>query len=692
MKNKILLVFLVLFLAAAAVIAGFYFLPPKVTSIEDVLPEGPLIYLSQKDLAKLTTDFTNSSFGKQMATINLPQLLEQSGVVKQDIQIMEAVFKQSGEVIKSPIFQKLFGQELGIAVYPVQFVNYDMKAILDMLTNLVVVIRLDKEAEFLEFLSHFFKQVNQQFVSEQVQYKNHLVMHVTVPQLAKFGFKLSYTKIGPYLVISFGEENVHQSIDAWKRQKNSLAKDRNYQLTKARFLEKPQTVAYVNLETFSSKLRSELIKMTAAYEKKSPAGGPSEMEQILSGLEGFLGFGYSALYGETIQSKMNFAFVKEKMTSVTQQFYSCQPIPNKNIQFVPSDALAYQWSNCYDLAAYWSQFKAEVSKIPSNTNNPQEGQGPSPQEIIAGVEKMLKLSIDKDILPVLGKEQGWVLSDIESSGAFPIPKFLFFISINDRTKAEQMMKTVLDQPVLFVQNEEYKGVAINYISTPLSVDIQPAYCFLDNYLLLASSRQLFHTAIDTHQNPVVSLRSDPYFKQLNFDVNHATNGNFFLRVDAFAKNLQKVIEWGSAWVVAKAKEMDAYKSGSQKRLADLETEMKTTEAEIQAVKEEIKNFKKERQGIVAQGGDTQAVDSSINADQEKLSLKQKSVNSNKEKRQELEGIIDSLSKEKSLDPELLKLYLDNLVYPGLKAFEFIHAIGSEMRIGENYLDTTTIIK
>jgi|GEM_PF-1506131 len=683
MKKKVLIISMVILWGAIG--GWFYFQFQKKFTIENIIPKEALIYVNQKDLAQLIKDFKNSQFGKDMAMINVPALLEKSGVAKEQIELFTKFQAVLGILIESPLFQRVFGQEVAVTIYPADFFTYDISALWEIAKQIMVVIRLDKETEIAEFLSRLFSQIGQQIIITKAKYQNQTIVNITMPQLAALNVKISYTKIGPYLVLGLGEDSARRCINVVKRGKPSLSQDKNYRLTKSRFVEGARTTAFVNIDMLLTTLKDRLLEMTKAYESESGQDRP--LDEVLKDLSGFLSFGYSAVYSPLIQSRINFFFVKEQMTSDVQKFYSCELKLNKNIKFIPKDIILYHWSNCYDMPAYWSRLKEEMNRF----SKERQG-GPSPQQVIEGVEKLLQLSIDTDILPLMGREQGWVLSDITLGGIFPIPKFLFFMSVTDRAKAQGMIETLADQPVLFVQSEDYKGIKINYITIPLSSDVQPAYCFIEDYFLLTSHRQLFHEVIDVYQNQKPSLASDSIFLQLNMDLTQMTNGLFLLRGKEFINKLRGVVAWGGEWLITKFKELEAYKAGSQKRLSDLAEEMRMFEEDIQNLKNQLQGFEEEKKQLISQGADVVGVDEKIKEVRESLSLKERSRALSEDKREELKGIIEGLDKEKAIEPEPVTLYLNGFVYPSLKAFESLRAVGNKIDISNNYFESTMFLK
>jgi len=172
-----------------------------------------------------------------------------------------------------------------------------------------------------------------------------------------------------------------------------------------------------------------------------------------------------------IQAKTQLTYNLKEMKSEQADLLACPAGENRTIHFVPTDILGYQWSNCFKLEHYWRQISDEVKQLDPSQSKINEFEG------------KIGMNVANDILPAFGEEIGGYLKDIQVGGFFPLPEFLLFVEVNNESKAEQLLGRLQQQPLVSLQEENYGGTLIKYLALPLGENIQPGYCFLENYLL-----------------------------------------------------------------------------------------------------------------------------------------------------------------------------------------------------------------
>lgn len=690
MKKWIISIVTVLLLFAAGI--GFYFWTQQEEwAIEDMLPEGSLIYVDSKNVAKNLKGFTASRLFRSISTMDVPLLLEKSGLKKEQIEQYENLKNQINTVSKNLLLEKFFGQEIVLAVYPVTVGTVGPKALAEAANSFTLVTRLESEAKFVEFMSRFLKTLEMPYTTEEVQYKKYKITNITTPALSSLNIKISYVRIKDFLVLGFGEEVSRRSVDVVTKARTSLAKDKKFLSIKSKFLENSQFMVYVDIETIVSKFKEQIQKVVNAGSADKNLN--QQVERSFTVWAGFTSLGFSATYGEVITLKTFVNFDKNRMDPALRQIYSYAPMKNTTLDFVPQKSLAYQWNNFYDMNFYWTQVKQALADI---SRSPERKMEATPEEMIAAWEDVLKLNVERDILPVLGREQGWIFTDINFSGEFPLPELIFFIKITDQVKAENMINTWTKDSAFVLQSEDYKGVGLRYFSLPIRVDLQPGYCFLNDYLLLASDRGALKTVIDTQQKTAASLASDSSFQEVNKGLTEAANSVFFFRNTEFIVKVRQIVDWAGQWFIKKSEQMEAYRAGTKSRLDDLRSLAAAQEKEIKNLRERLKKLTLEKKELLAQPSDnqTQAQDLQTQIDSLQMDVagREGDLRAEKQKIAELEPAVAELDKQKSMDAQLMKLYFEKGLYPILSGLESIRSIGAKMIFGVEGIESTMFLK
>ena len=675
MKNK--LVWIVPVILLAAVTAGiFFWQSSKKISVEDLLPSDPIIVVRQDEAVKTLQQFLQSVFYKELRALNVPLLVEKTGADEKIIIAYKGLNKFLEDMTQDPLWQKFLGQEVVLAVYPVELSSLDFKAAGEIAQGIILVVKPEKDAQLAEFWGRMFFQGSKDYPTQISDYKGFKIVSVQVPALALLNLQVHYAAVKDYYVAGLSRTVIERSIDILRTPEKSLAKDQQFLKAKAKFLTPAQSFFFLDIEFFVAKIK-EIMQQSSS--------STSEIGGVFASLKGFKSIGYSADYAQPIRIKSDFYFNKEELVAGLKEIYSCTPKENKSARFIPKDILVYQWADCYDMNYYWSQFKKELETAmteqnPSATTDPLEGMG-----------NLLKMDVEKEILPVLGKEQGWGVADIDLGVDFPVPKVFLFIKVTDAVKAAQIMTKLTDEASLLVQTEDYKGMAIKYISTPIG-PVVPGYLLVDDYLILSSSRDLLKLIVDTASGASPGVSADPIYSNAQFGLTALNNGVFFIRMSSAVEKLRGVVDWAVQWYGTKAREMKAYHAGSEKRLADLREEIKFLDIELGKLNVELKNLEKQKTDIAGQGGDILEVQSKISQVQADISLKEKTASMNQEKENELVIVVKEFEADKNINADVLPELVREGVYPVLRAFAAIEAVVAKIVFGDGVVESTGFIQ
>lgn len=583
MKKKIVPVF-ILAVTVIVVIAGvfFYLQQRRPMAIEQVFPSGPVGYLRVAGVAKTWDEVRATQFWKTVSAIDYIGAMKEMGVDEKT----QAMYWDLKNKLTSPEVQKIadifLGKEFALAMYPAAVDNMSASDPNQEATGIIFVSRLRPELKMADTLATMIAKMSKDVT---VQEQEFLKRKITVVAFKTNPTKIAYTRVGDLFVIGLGVDTVKNSLSVYYKGQSSLAQDMRYQNAKAQSLSQAQVVGYVDAQLFINNVKEQLLKMAAAQKEKS-----AQIEaQINARIKQFAMFqmaSFSANMGTSSQLKTVVHLDRGAIPAEMRMLYECASVENKTLAFVPSDVVGYQWSACNDFGYYWHE------AIKGGAADDDAGKSAAFDASVAQLEETIGKSIEKDIIPMLGQEMGGYLRDVDFSGAFPVPKLLLFVKVTDRKQMEDLLASLGQrQPMLLGQKEDYNGVKLTYFGIPFMNNIEPAYCFYSDYLLIATTRQILKESIDLGKIPGSSVVGNADFQKLdNLALTGKANSVFLLNTKRTADKLTSLIDWGQKWFDDQMVKREAFKAGSLKRMNDVEKLIQENEATIKTLKQEKTKF------------------------------------------------------------------------------------------------------
>jgi len=621
-KRIILIMLIVLVIVGAGV--GIFLWRAKPLSIEDVLPPGALFYVKISDVDNNLSTIKSTAFWQSLQTVRWDYLFEKSSFS----QHQKDLFKSMGERIAGPstaaVLKEFFGQEFALAFYPpatdpgeiVLLSDKDMyNFVRKMFSNVLLVTRPRGKGVFVDFLARFL-QYNAKLQPETVDVAGYTLRYVTLPGTE---IRIGFVNIHDLLVIGIDDHILEQSVRTSRKEVPSLALDAHFRRSRERAMTPSEFNGYWNMaeiSAYTGQYLSALIAraeeeirdtaVAAAREEDSPEGderdaGDTGARQNVESIKAWLAertrlaagldvLGVSGRWDDMLSLKFDLYFDKDKVDPRKGAMYDCSAARNATLAFVVSEAILYQWTNCLDLRAYWDEIEREVALA-------HEGIEDAVTPVNA-LETVLGLSIKEDVLPAFGDEMGGYLKDIRVESLFPVPDFLFFVKIGDETKTQQLLTKFEDRFLEHVRKEEYNGIPIKYIVSPLAgklsspgdgagAGLELVYCVLDKYVLFSLSRPVIKGAIDSFQSRSPALAASDGFQEVHLADYPESRALQFVRVDETTRKLQDVLAWAKTRQAAQDARKEAFQKGSAQRLADVIGEMKSQEQELAATRKRI---------------------------------------------------------------------------------------------------------
>jgi len=684
MKKLIIILFVVLAIIGLAV--GGIFLYNKLTSvaIEDVLPENPVFLLQASSMSDNLSAFASTEIWQSIAGINYPLLLKSSNVTDEKIeeltQAVKILFSQEAALF----FEKIFGHKFALAIY--MDAASPSPSFENVFAGIFLVTRIGSDVQVLELLTQSMNQISPDVEKTSEDYKNHSVQTFIFKNNP---IRLSYVRIRDLLIIGVPSA-VHRSIDIFTKEEFPLAQDSQYQNIRQSFLAKPDLAGYWNMERTFGLLKEQAIMWIKSQANlgQDMSASLQSVDEFFAQMKGFTAAVFSMKRAEILKLKFDLFYKPEELKPDIAKFYStCQPQVNKTLEFIPNNILGYHWSACLDLENYWQQVKKEMAKAP---NIDVENAGQSIDDKIKAMEAEWDLSVEGDIIPAFGNEIGGYLSDIQSGGFFPIPYLLLLVEVANQTKVEKMIDKLKELPYLQFQTEDVAGTTIHYALSPMP-SIEPAYCFFNNFLLVAINRDIIKKSLATVGDQNNSLLKQDVFSPTDFDLNSEHTSVQWIRFGTIFEKVSGLIELGNSLMAAQDARQDAFQAGSERRLADKRNELVTKEQELAGQKERLTVLDGEITNLTAQSMDATTQQEQLAQLKEQIVFSENEIVNIKNQITELENVSAGF-KKRSIGPALRKLYIDEAIKPVLKGLQSIDAFGAQTDFKEGLIETKMFLK
>ncbi len=665
MKKKAV-VLSVLALTILGATAVFFLTRPLSLSLEQIFPSGVLMYARLSHVAGDVEQFTQTIFWKNVSTIDLPMVLEHNSVSARDVKQLRGMQKEMGLFLKNPLTKKFLGKELAIGFYER---SSNTKGALKSYDALFAT-RLGLSLQIAELFVSMAHQWSDDITTTTENYRGFNIVHV---HFEKRNLNLEYTRIHDVLLVSSSPSSLmHQVLDIYQKHGVSLATDPDFFKSMSHAYPNGHGIFYVNIQKFYDLFRNHVPKI----HKK-------DFKQISKLAFGFKSYVVSFLPGHVSKMKLIMRFDPDQLNPPWRSLFSCAPSANPSLKFVPHNVIAYQWGQCYDFKDLWAQMKEGTQSSPMAH---QEG-----QKWKHRLEKRFKLNIYDDVLPVLGSQVGGYLNDVDIQGLFPYPRGVIFIKINNRLKAEDLMKKLTENPLTLIQEENYQQKLIHYTTLPFGANMDPGYIFLGDYLLLGSSRQLLKTSIDAFNNSNQSIQEDKTLKQFNINASGLSQGMAFIKINDVAGRLQQLLDWYNKIVSSQITMASTYQQEILEHNKELGEEIVSKKEDLKLAQRKLKElrFKVASPELPVQEQENEQANIDNLTSQAKLLLED--INSDQQQRQELHQTFIKYQDQS----ESAKVWLfnsDEVFMPFLKGLEGLHALGIQLHLGEQVSETEIYIK
>lgn len=545
----------------------------EIAILESIVPDDVIYYVYSYNLDQKIKDFQSHPLFKQISTSEVYSKFVNPGLER----IKEKV----------PFLPELIKKDTAAALFSVG--NAGPK---NNFEDFLFLARIDSAiaGKIKKAIADFYLTF---IAKSEVSYKKYNGVKITSCRFPKERI-INYAILSDVIIFSNSSDIMQESIDLFKnKSQNNLSQDKNFQKLKMKVKKESLLWGFGNIKNYYN----EMLKAYASQSLKSqePKGiGPIEslmkitpFINLTKVLEAYVFYiDYDEFQGTFVfksYQAFNKAMDKENFLDVIA--YG-KGIDRNTLNLIPRDIMAY-CGGSQDLLNYWGflkqislsaeeMMKAQMQSDPRYHLYKDQLNAFSFENSLNSLESFLGVSIEKDILPLLGNNFGTVLVNVEdvdipanSADAqqnFPMifPQFYSFMELKDTAKMQIIMeditKRIIDSANKLInlqeqaaepsatmqaqqQNEQvapaqqekeflkfradnYNGINIYIIDMledfPLD-NFRVNYCFLDKYMLVSLSPQLTRKIIEVYKNPQRSFTGNWDFEviQKNMPPNYS---------------------------------------------------------------------------------------------------------------------------------------------------------------------------
>ena len=220
--------------------------------------------------------------------------------------------------------------------------------------------------------------------------------------------------------------------------------------------------------------------------------------------------------------------------------------------------------------------------------------------------------------------------------------------------------------------------------------MDPGYCFLGDYLLVATSRQLLKESIDAYNDSLRSIVSDDAVGQFSLVNGAKWHSVTLMKTAELSRRAQYFLGWVDKYLSGQISLAAAYKQDGDSKKQELDDAISDKSAELILAKRKLIQLKKASLSIVS------AEDSSsINGAIENLNREEESIRGDIatyiEQKEDLAHLLDTYALG-AQSAKLAMYNMENIVSPVLKGLESIDTQAVTVRFDNKILETEFFVK
>ena len=476
--------------------------------LAQITPPGALLFVEFKNLENNWERLTASNFWKELLASTL---WRESGWGEGIREISRRIEENTGIAPSRQNVMQLIGRDVALAlIYPEEK---------GAEASLLLLSRVGLRARAIELVTRMgvrLQRTDKRVLVEEEYGGRNLVV---IKPSTSFPFYAAYTFLGDYLALTLSQDEppiaLKKVIDLVSRrgEASSLAGRADWRNFKKFslgpgaagnfFLKFDRLFQSVGANSSAIQISGELTAVKGWNELKRKLRQLGEMVEILGG---------EFKWEEELEGRLFVSPNRQKIEEIYgKRFLSLwdrEPVTRETTGFVPSGSIFYL-SVQSDFALLWEGIKKDLESLDLDAVN----------DFLAGLdhwEEEVGLRVEEDILDGMGREAALVLEKVTTGILLPLPELAFIFKIENRDQLvlslEKIAAWLATKYRLTSRKQTFAGVEITTV--PLLVLAQPAYAFLDDYLLVSSSRDLLRRIIDIRRGEEAALTSDAGYQKV----------------------------------------------------------------------------------------------------------------------------------------------------------------------------------
>ncbi|RUM41749.1 MAG: hypothetical protein DSY70_00700 [Desulfobulbus sp.] len=509
MKNLFLLTLLLL-LMGGFMYQLMYHRVPYQDPLELVASDCVLM-VDWTDASASARDFFNSRFGRNLTSIDWPYVLDQLAVSADFRKRLEEKSAAVIDCFSSPLCKKIFASRVVFALLPAEQTTVSGRPETPLGQRVILVATLKSRLVLPALLS------SMAWLKGKVRRLTYRGRTIKRLELASGG-NVYFALIDGNLVASPGRSAIEQSIDLLLQhrvqEQTGLLTNQNYRELRKRYrgndffiyADIPRLTSFFHLSHFSQQSAGE--------------AGSSQ----LSGVKQI------ALFHSTDSNTQRLiTLVKlspDQLTNEQKKLYSRRPVLNSRLPDIPSELVMYFWSNWLDLSGWWEEVVSSSGKSGRETTD----------KMSAWIRQKTGLEIDQ-FLSLFGQEFGINVTQIRTSGFFPVPSLCCFLELEEPAMVAGILEKGLSGLTLW--RDTIDGVPVVSVMIAHGL-MRPSYAVLDNYLLVADSRKQIEQLLAEKTS---RLLDDELFKTVDTGMSKPANVHLFARTSLIVDSIKELVSW-----------------------------------------------------------------------------------------------------------------------------------------------------
>lgn len=433
------------------------------------IPDSALVYIEQRDGAKIVKEFSRSPLGKKIAAIDFRQTGQKVGLPASALDAITEVLSFAATTRDDRLLHEVLGKKFAFAFLPsidkqpaVDFADY-------IKNNVVLVAKPSHSAETLQFFTESYVRYVQTYSVSSAQYGKH---HIKRLQLG--ADILSIVIIDGMFVMSPNEKQLRRCIDTYDGELPALRKKTDFLKIRKKFAN-PDRFFYLPVD----EMRKYLVRQTA--DLTFP--GKELLLKELATTVGFANVGYGSWNKKkkTID-KVLVQYKRNEVNSVVKKHIDAIPIHSSMLSLTTENPMAFYWSNTIKfkhLSNYVEQSRKEDPQLEKFWSVVQNITGKNISEIEA----------------LLGKEASLVLEPGPKDTFFSFPLAMVFVKVKNVPELRVVLQKITDAFHVPVSEASYGPVQYLYWTPSPQDGLQPLYGFWNDLLFFGNSTRLLSMVV-----------------------------------------------------------------------------------------------------------------------------------------------------------------------------------------------------